>query len=683
MGTHFFNYKQASKQPAPTDPTDNYTCQCHLIQYKNFLNHHKHIDTNNTAIITTINKKLTELEKIANYGAGYIPTPKITHSTFEKYFQKDLEDYIQRLAIATRTEPNMFDEWKTHVFTNYSQFIKNEKTNTNHKHHNIPILRSHLKEIHKTITITPTDKMKNNYRFTCSQYYQRILYQKITSKTTLLNNQNLTTKQMEPEKTKAYQLLTKTPQQILKTQEQFLKNNHIPMGPHQLPYIYPIFKCHKNNSRGVTAAYNIITSPLCKILHTVLKLLLQTQLQHNNAKYLTNNINTTWRIENSTDLINKLHNLNKNTQHTPKTLQTFDIEGFYDNIDIPEMENIIRTFVPKTFKLANKKFITLTNRLKTAKWTNEYNPYVFTLEAHTIIHLQIWQLNNAVITYNNKAYQQIKGIAQGSNQSPDLADIILNHYEENFIKHHHKNNNNNILKAFENTYRKMDDILCINNPLTQQWLYQDNDQPHGIYPKKYFTITTDTKDPQPTANYLDTTISIIKTPTHLQQTKTSKYHQYSLHELRTLAKNKKLVQHGHKNELIERLEKHENQHTNYQFPKPTIWDTKTYNKTDKFPIQSINFPHITSNTHHNIKTGSILGRLHSFTLTNMYNKQNYTDNVGKLFVKLITKNQYKYTKLIDTLDKFLSKAKNKNLYNTNKQILINSVCVYLGSNLPK
>jgi len=568
----------------------------------------------------------------------------------------------------SRTEPNMFLEWQEYILKQYATFIHNEPINTNHTHHNIPILKSQLKEIHKTITITATDKMKNNYRFTCSEYYKQILYQKITCKKVMLTNQNILTPTIENKTAKAYIQLKQTPKEILEQQTKELTKWFMPMGPHNIPYIYPIFKCHKNNSRGVTAAYNVLTSPISKILHTALKLMLNTQQQHNNTRYLLKGINTTWRIDNSTDLINKLHNLNKNTKHTPNTVQTYDIEGFYDNIDISEMEKIIKTFVPKMFKITNKKYIIIKNKNRSAYWSHKIDDFNITLTEESIIALQTWQLNNATIMYNNKIYKQIKGIAQGTNQSPDLADIILNHYEEQFIKHHHKNNNHQILSAFENTYRKMDDILCINNPITNKWIYQDETNPHGIYPKKYFTLTTEENQPQPTTNYLDTTIFITQTPPHLL--KESKYINTPLHELRQIAKKYKLIQHGNKSDLIQRIESHTNTHNTEQLTKTKIWDTKTYNKTDKFPIQSINFPHITSNTHRNIKSGSILGRLHAFTITNMYNYKNYTDNVGKLFTKLILKNQYDQTKLINLLDRYLSKDKNKNLYNQPKQNLL-------------
>ena len=225
--------------------------------------------------------------------------------------------------------------------------------------------------------------------------------------------------------------------------------------------------------------------------------MLKTQLSYKNAKELKTGINYTWRIDNSTDLVHKLHNLNKNINHTPKTVQTFDIEGFYDNIDLPELEKIIQIFTPKCFKIENKKYITINTQFKKAQWSNTIRntKTIITLNENQIIQLQNWQLNNATIQYNNKTWKQIKGIAQGTNQSPDLADIILGHYEHEFMKHHKKQKNTNIINIFNNTTRKMDDILCINNDIINEWIYIDENQPHEIYPKKYFTITSEQTKP--------------------------------------------------------------------------------------------------------------------------------------------------------------------------------------------
>jgi len=288
------------------------------------------------------------------------------------------------------------------------------------------------------LTIAPTDKMKNNLRFTCSQYYKRVLHYKITTEPTLLVNQKILPYKLEPQQKPAYKQLTITPEKAIEKHQTYLEKYNIPTSAPALPYVYIIFKCHKNSSRGVTAAYKVTTSHLAKILHACLKLMLEEQLKKAKTNSILNNIDTIWRINTSTDLTHKLHHLNQDEQHTPTTLQTYDIEGFYDNVDLPKLASIIQHFIPKMFQLTRCKYIKVNPRTYNAEWIT-YIPKDtrdIIMTENTITKLQTWHLNNFLIIYNNKVWKQIKGIGQGTNQSPDLADIILGHYKEKFIKKH-------------------------------------------------------------------------------------------------------------------------------------------------------------------------------------------------------------------------------------------------------
>eukprot|EP00026_Physarum_polycephalum_P002143 Phypoly_transcript_02147.p1 GENE.Phypoly_transcript_02147~~Phypoly_transcript_02147.p1 ORF type:complete len:417 (+),score=71.68 Phypoly_transcript_02147:487-1737(+) len=402
--TNLFNYRESATQPAPENPTGEYTCNCHLLKYKKFLNHHSHIDTNDTKVITTINPKLTYLAEFAKYGANYIPTPEYNPKIIQKFFNNDINKYITKLSKISKLSILEFENWKNYLIENFNKFILTNNPK-NKLSHDLLKIKYQTQQIHKNYTITPTDKMKNNYRITCTEYFKRILYQKITAKEVLLTHHTIPNATIEKTKKPAYKCLNESPKEILKKQATFLTDNKIPIEKHQLPYMYPIFKSHKNGSRGVTASANIITTQLNITLHLALKLMLKTQLAHYNQKEISTNINYTWRIDNSTDLIHKLQQLNKNNKHTPKTLQSFDIEGFYDNVDIPELENIIATFIPKCFKIAHKQFIIIDVNKKHAYWANNANPEQLSLTEEKIIQLQNWQINNAIITYNNKTWK--------------------------------------------------------------------------------------------------------------------------------------------------------------------------------------------------------------------------------------------------------------------------------------
>jgi hypothetical protein len=100
-------------------------------------------------------------------------------------------------------------------------------------------------------------------------------------------------------------------------------------------------KAHKIGNHGVTSAFNVTTFILAKTLHTALRHIIKELQKEDNTHYQLHNTNRHWRIDNAIDVNYLLHQFNSSIE-TPTTIQSFDIEGFYDNIDIPKMEKIIK-----------------------------------------------------------------------------------------------------------------------------------------------------------------------------------------------------------------------------------------------------------------------------------------------------------------------------------------------------
>jgi hypothetical protein len=141
----------------------------------------------------------------------------------------------------------------------------------------------------------------------------------------------------------------------------------------------------------------------------------------------------------------------------------------------------------------------------------------------------------------------------------------------------------------------MDNILFINNPKASQYIYKNTNNPHGIYPQEFFTLTTEGPSTTET-NYLDMHIHIIDT---LKDQKIkNNLNNYSLEQLHQLAKKHSVSSCDNKPILIQKLHKQFNTYKpNFlNTNKTKIWNTNIYNKTDKFPIPSIIFPHNQSHT---------------------------------------------------------------------------------------
>lgn len=656
-GNIFYNYKPTSTETFTENPTSTYKCICNNPLLQQYTNHHNHINTNNTDILNTLeiinNQQPTNINKLANMGAGFILKPTLTTQYIKNTITINIIKFIEQLADKYNLPLFIFNTWKEYIISKINILTHNIPTNTHTPDFNITNIKKSLKKIHEHITISPTDKMKNNYRFTCTAYYKRTLYQKITNNEVLLNrNNNITEKATPP----AYTATTLHNDNINTQHQQFLHQYNINMPSTKLPYIYMIYKAHKNNSRGVTAAYNVTTTNLAKILHHALLLIIKQLQTADNTFQLNTNYNRHWRINTANDVHYLLHKLNQQP-NPPECLQAFDIEGFYDNIDIKKMIKIINHIIPQAYSISNKKYIKIEMHKQSATWTNykytkhNNNTYYFT--ATDICTLQAWHLDNAYITYNNTIWKQTKGIAQGTNQSPDLADLILMYYEQKFINYH-SSHNPEIAKKFSNTTRKMDDVLFINNHNAINHIYKNNNNKHGIYPQKYFKLTSDAP-PNTTVNYLDMNIHITNTLKYLQP-KIRKIDNFNLMQLRKVAKRINITQHGNKHTLLFNIKQKLNNNTP-SITKTKIFNSRTYNKTDNFPINAINFPHIHSHTPHNIIIGSIIGRLHSYTITNMYSLHDFINTTKKLYHKLQTQNNYP-TQILDiATKKFITKHK--------------------------
>ena len=138
-------------------------------------------------------------------------------------------------------------------------------------------------------------------------------------------------------------------------------------------------------------------------------------------------------------------------------------------------------------------------------------------------------------SFNNKLYKQRDGLAMGSCLSPFLADLFMDHLENNFIL---TNNNSEIIHWF----RYVDDCLCILN-CDAHGAENLLNKLNNIHPKISFTLEVESNQK---INFLDLTItktfeklefSIYRKPTqtdhlipyhsnHPQQHKMASFHCY-------------------------------------------------------------------------------------------------------------------------------------------------------------
>jgi hypothetical protein len=99
-----------------------------------------------------------------------------------------------------------------------------------------------------------------------------------------------------------------------------------------------------------------------------------------------------------------------------------------------------------------------------------------------------------MLKLNGGLFQQVVGIPMGTNCAPLLADLFLYSYESEFLQKLVKDKKFHEARAFNFTYRYIDDILSINNSRFEEFL------PLIYPPELEVKVTTDTAS---SASFLD------------------------------------------------------------------------------------------------------------------------------------------------------------------------------------
>ena len=107
-------------------------------------------------------------------------------------------------------------------------------------------------------------------------------------------------------------------------------------------------------------------------------------------------------------------------------------------------------------------------------------------------------IDNIFVECGGVIFQQVIGIAMGTNCARLLADLFLDSYEAEFIQTLIKSGKRHLAKSFSFTYRYIDDVLSINKPKFGDYI-------DYIYPVELEIKNTTDADRQ--ASYLDLDLS--------------------------------------------------------------------------------------------------------------------------------------------------------------------------------
>ena len=111
-----------------------------------------------------------------------------------------------------------------------------------------------------------------------------------------------------------------------------------------------------------------------------------------------------------------------------------------------------------------------------------------------VISMLEFLIDNIFVSFGGTLFQQVVGIPMGTNCAPLLADLFLYSYESEFLQKLVKDKKIHEARAFNFTYRYIDDVLSINNSRFAEFL------PLIYPPELEVKETTDTAS---SASFLD------------------------------------------------------------------------------------------------------------------------------------------------------------------------------------
>ena len=72
-------------------------------------------------------------------------------------------------------------------------------------------------------------------------------------------------------------------------------------------------------------------------------------------------------------------------------------------------------------------------------------------------------IDNIIVKFGRRVFQQTVGITMGTNCAPLLADLFLYWYEADFIQRLLKKNEKKLARSINFTFHYIDDVLSLNN----------------------------------------------------------------------------------------------------------------------------------------------------------------------------------------------------------------------------
>ena len=199
----------------------------------------------------------------------------------------------------------------------------------------------------------------------------------------------------------------------------------------QLPSFYWLPKLHKKpyGSRFIAASNKCTTKQIALLLTSCFKTILT---YCDGIYYNHSEINCFWIVNNSTEVLDRLHQMDKTSR--ARRFDSYDFATLYTNIPHNALKNI-RSLVREAFKIRGAKYI-IVDRHGNEHWSLEpaSSTACVSVSKSKLVEWTEYLIDNVYIKVGNTVYRQTIGIPMGRDCVPQLANLFLIHYEYLYMK---------------------------------------------------------------------------------------------------------------------------------------------------------------------------------------------------------------------------------------------------------
>ena len=178
-------------------------------------------------------------------------------------------------------------------------------------------------------------------------------------------------------------------------------------------------------SRFIAASNKCTTKRLSSLPTSCFKTIITHYKQYCAGIYNHSEINCFWIINDSAEVLDRLHKINKTSR--AKQFDSYDFATLYTNIPHNALKNNIRSLVREVFKIRGAKYI-IVDRHGNGHWS------CVSVKKSTLVEWTEYLIDNVYIKAGNNVYRQTIGIPMGTDCAPQLANLFLFHYEYLYMK---------------------------------------------------------------------------------------------------------------------------------------------------------------------------------------------------------------------------------------------------------